>query len=196
MSLSALHPQVSCCHRTCHHLHVYTVRTRWSVCSPTRGKHCRGRHLDFLVHCWIPGTCNRAGAERMNTSRACLPEPFTSLTHPPSQWSLDGGGFFKEEVVPQSCQVICSGPWIRDRASQWSGPLGYKDYPLGLAVVIQLLSHVQLCDPKDCSPPGSMGFFRQEYCSGLPFLSPGDHPGPGIKSCLQYWQAGSLPLTH
>ena len=28
----------------------------------------------------------------------------------------------------------------------------------------------------------SMGFFRQEYCSGwLPFPSPGDLPNPGIK---------------
>ena len=29
--------------------------------------------------------------------------------------------------------------------------------------------------------PLSMGFFRQEYRSGLPFLSPGDIPEPGIK---------------
>ena len=28
----------------------------------------------------------------------------------------------------------------------------------------------------------SMGFSRQEYRSGLPFLSPGDLPNPGIKS--------------
>ena len=27
----------------------------------------------------------------------------------------------------------------------------------------------------------SMGFFRQEYWSGLPFLSPGDLPDPGIE---------------
>ena len=29
--------------------------------------------------------------------------------------------------------------------------------------------------------PLSMGFSRQEYWSGLPFLSPGDLPKPGIK---------------
>ena len=29
--------------------------------------------------------------------------------------------------------------------------------------------------------PLSMGFFRQEYLSGLPFPSPGDLPNPGIK---------------
>ena len=32
-----------------------------------------------------------------------------------------------------------------------------------------------------CQAPLSMGFPRQEYCSGLPFPSPGDLPGPGIK---------------
>ena len=29
--------------------------------------------------------------------------------------------------------------------------------------------------------PLSMGFSRQEYCSGLPYLPPGDLPDPGIK---------------
>ena len=40
-----------------------------------------------------------------------------------------------------------------------------------------------LCDPMDCSPPGSSvhGFSRQEYWSGLPFPSPGDLPNPGIE---------------
>ena len=30
--------------------------------------------------------------------------------------------------------------------------------------------------------PFFMGFSRQEYCSGLPFLSPGDLPDPEIES--------------
>ena len=32
-----------------------------------------------------------------------------------------------------------------------------------------------------CQAPLSMGFFRQEYWSGLPFPSPGDLPDPGIE---------------
>ena len=36
-----------------------------------------------------------------------------------------------------------------------------------------------------------MGFPRQEYWSGLPFSSPGDLPGPGIKSASPAWQADS-----
>ena len=39
-----------------------------------------------------------------------------------------------------------------------------------------------LHDPMDCSSPGSsVGFFMQEYWSGLPFPAPGDLPHPGIK---------------
>ena len=44
--------------------------------------------------------------------------------------------------------------------------------------------------------PLSMGFLRQEYWSGLPFLSPGDLSDPGIKSVSLVLQADSLPLSH
>ena len=39
------------------------------------------------------------------------------------------------------------------------------------------------CDPWTgaCQAPLSVGFSRQEYWSGLPFLSPGDLPDPGIE---------------
>ena len=74
-----------------------------------------------------------------------------------------------------------------------------------------------LCDPIDCSPPGSswnsppwefssMGilqarilewvavpFSRQEYWSGLPCPPPGDLPNPGIKPRFPALQADSLP---
>ena len=41
--------------------------------------------------------------------------------------------------------------------------------------------------------PLSMGFPRQEYCSGLPLLSPGDLPDPGIQPGSPALQADSLP---
>ena len=52
-----------------------------------------------------------------------------------------------------------------------------------------------LCDPVDCSPPGSssMEFSRQEYWSGLPWPSPGYLPDPGIEPGSPALQAGSLP---
>ena len=51
-------------------------------------------------------------------------------------------------------------------------------------VKVKLLSYVQLfATPWTVvyQAPPSMGFFRQEYWSGLPFPSPGDLPNPGIK---------------
>ena len=40
--------------------------------------------------------------------------------------------------------------------------------------------------------PLSLGFSRQEYWSGLPFLSPGDLPNPGIKPRSPASQADAL----
>ena len=40
--------------------------------------------------------------------------------------------------------------------------------------------------------PPSMGFSRQEYWSGVPFPSPGNHPNPRIKPRSPAWQADSL----
>ena len=54
---------------------------------------------------------------------------------------------------------------------------------LVIKVTVKLLSHVQLfATPWSVAyqAPPSMGFFRQEYWSGFPFLSPGDLPNPGI----------------
>ena len=52
-----------------------------------------------------------------------------------------------------------------------------------LSTHAQLLSSVWLCDPMtvDCQAPLAMGFYRQEYWSGLPFLSPGDLSDPEIE---------------
>ena len=45
--------------------------------------------------------------------------------------------------------------------------------------------------------PLSMGFPRQDYWSGLPFLSPGDLPDPGIEPMSSALQADFfLPLSH
>ena len=43
--------------------------------------------------------------------------------------------------------------------------------------------------------PLSMGFPRQEYWSGLTFLSLGDVPDSGIKPGSPAWQMDSLPLS-
>ena len=47
-----------------------------------------------------------------------------------------------------------------------------------------------------CQVPLSMGFPRQEYCSGLPFPSPGDLPDLGIEPVSPALQVDSLLLSH
>ena len=53
-----------------------------------------------------------------------------------------------------------------------------------------------LCDPMDCTARQallSMGFSRQGYWNGLPFLSPGDLPDPGIEPRSPALQSDALP---
>ena len=51
-----------------------------------------------------------------------------------------------------------------------------------------------LCDPLDCSPPGSSvhEIFQARILSGLPFPSPGDLPNPGVEPRSPILQADSL----
>ena len=64
-----------------------------------------------------------------------------------------------------------------------------------LCLVIQLC--LNLCDPMDCSLPGSSvhGLSRQEYWSGLPCPPPGDLLNPGIEHVVPALQANSLLLS-
>ena len=45
-----------------------------------------------------------------------------------------------------------------------------------------------------CQVPLSMGFPRQEYQGGLPFISPGHLPIPRIKPMFPAWQVDSLTI--
>ena len=61
---------------------------------------------------------------------------------------------------------------------------------------VKLLSRVRLfATPWTVAyqAPLSMGFFRQERWSGLPFPSPGDLPNPGIEPGSPALQADALP---
>ena len=62
-------------------------------------------------------------------------------------------------------------------------------------VVVSVLRRAQLFVPPwtaDHQAPPSMRFSRQEYCSGLPFPTPGDLPNPGIRSVSPALQTDSL----
>ena len=81
-----------------------------------------------------------------------------------------------------------------------SGPGTSKPHTGAVHVRVHSLpSSSTLCELGDCSPPTplSMGFPRQEYWSGLPFLHPGDLPDPGIEPmspAVPALQVVSLPL--
>ena len=75
------------------------------------------------------------------------------------------------------------------------------------ACVVSGFSHVRLCDPMDCSPPGSSvhGFLRQEYWSGSlcppPVLSPtqllfsfapATYYSPSYNFSTALWNASSI----
>ena len=67
--------------------------------------------------------------------------------------------------------------------------------------MLSCFSHVQLfatLRAEAHEAPLSMGFSRQKYWSGLPFLSPVVLPDPRDGThvlCLLHWQAGSIPLA-
>ena len=81
--------------------------------------------------------------------------------------------------------------------------LSYKGSPRVLEWVklkVKSLSGVRLCDPMDSSlhqAPPSMGFSRQEYCSGLPLACPfsADLPDPGIEPGSPALHVDSLPTA-
>ena len=74
--------------------------------------------------------------------------------------------------------------------------LGRKDCTMHVCSVAK--SCLTLCDPWTVAhrAPLSMGFSRQESCSGLPFPSQRIFPTQGSNLCLLHWQADSLPLSH
>ena len=56
-----------------------------------------------------------------------------------------------------------------------------------------------LCNPMDiaaCQAPLSVGFSRQEYWSGLLFLSPGDLPTQGLNLALLHCGTILYSLSH
>ena len=85
-------------------------------------------------------------------------------------------------------------PWSRqelDRTEQLNKHTVYK-YPVWI-----MLSSVQLfATPMICKAPLTMEFSRQEYWSGLPFLTPGDLPDQGWNLLLICFQADFLPLRY
>ena len=63
------------------------------------------------------------------------------------------------------------------------------------ACVLVIQSCLTLCDPMDCSPPGSsvLGILQARILEWVPFPAPGNLPDPGIEPRSPALQADSLP---
>ena len=99
-------------------------------------------------------------------------------------------------LIPSSLWLHCnSSSWLGERKCVWNGcsNSGIRDLVSQLEVKVLV---TQMCptisDPVD-EAPLSMEFSRQQYWSGLPFLSPGDLPNTEIKPGSPALQADSLP---
>ena len=97
------------------------------------------------------------------------------------------GDIWVRQHITSAAQVW---PWL----AWWFISSSFAPSWVFLCCTKSLQSCPTLCNPIDCSSPGSSvdGVSRQEYWSGLPFSPPGDFPDP---VCLLHWQAGSLPLA-
>ena len=90
------------------------------------------------------------------------------------------------------------GLWSRSSGEEWvtrrETQHHHSSLPQILAVFVAK-SCLTLCNPTDCSPPGSlsMGSPRQQCWSGLPLPPPGDLPGLGIEPESLALQANLLP---
>ena len=87
-----------------------------------------------------------------------------------------------------------------ERLGKW-GRLSRLRVSPSLVCMLSLQSCLTLCDPMDCSPPGSSvhGISQARILEWVSMpLSRGIFPTQGSKPCLfclLHWQAGSLPLV-
>ena len=117
-------------------------------------------------------------------------------------WWERAGELMKVLITVTKLLVILkySESWRSCWKEQRRGQISFENSPwtrLSSTCVCMLVAQLclTLCNPMDCSSPGSlsMGFSRQEYWSGLPFLSPGDPPNPGVIPRSPTLQAYSSP---
>ena len=95
-----------------------------------------------------------------------------------------------EKALQSRSSLLLVRPLLSTQASAWYRACMLKSRQ----------SCPSLCNPMDDSPPGplSMGFFRQEYCSGLLFLLQRIFLTQGANPRLLdllHWQVVSLPLV-
>ena len=109
-----------------------------------------------------------------------------------SRFCHSGTSFYKPVPMPSSKSLI--NMLIASHILwKWVG-INYQLLMYVLCLVAQ--SCLTLCDPMNCSLPGSSvhGEFSRQYWSGLPYPPPGDLSNPGIEPRSPTMQVDSLPF--
>ena len=105
--------------------------------------------------------------------------------------------FFLPQCVRKSFRYIC----ISTSTNRFIRNIFLDSTYIHCVRVLSRFSHVWLCDPMDCSPPGSSvhGIFQARMVEWVAMPSSRGSSWPRgwthISSCLLQWQVGSLPLA-
>jgi len=138
----------------------------------------------------LVGVCETSSLTRDRTKAPCIGSVKSATELPEESPSVDILAYI---ILVVGLTVPC---WV------WSSIPTLLPTRVQLVLICmcaKLLQSCQiLCDPMDCSLPGSsvMEFSRQEYWSGLPCTLPGGLPDPGIEPVSPALQADSLQLSH
>ena len=156
----------------------------------------------FAPSFWEGGSDGASDLLSIAQLQKAVLRPFTKLSNSPSY------GFFPSTVClyvarkpqqPEVNQVTVKvrssirGTWPNSKFT------GLEADRSGGMAVVQLLSHVQhFATPWTIArqAPLSIGFSRQKYWSGLPFLFPRDRPNPGIEPGLSHCRQILYHLSH
>ena len=83
---------------------------------------------------------------------------------------------------------------------KWDFSFSDEEVDLGIVDVLVAQSCLTLCDPMDCSPPGSSvhGISQTRILEWVAIFSSrgSSHPRNLPNPCLLHWQEDSLPLSH
>ena len=148
--------------------------------------------LEITIHL-IQEYCFRHGGLEHAQSSLTFATPWTVANQAPLSTGFPKQEYWSGLPLPSPGEyswlrewthVSCIGRWIFYLwvIQTFLGELLEFDMKYTLKVLVAQ-SCLTLCDPWTiaCQTPLSMEFSKQEYCSGLPFHSPGDLPDPGIE---------------
>ena len=99
----------------------------------------------------------------------------------------------------------CFWFWVGSGSWWWTGKPGVLQSMGSQRVghdwateLTESLSQIQICDPMDCSMPGSSihGISQARILKWVSISSSGDLPTQGLNPHLLHWQEASLQLSH